>query len=320
VAVSWLIPTLIAKRLAIALLTLAFVSVAVFLATEILPGDVAEIVLGQSATPEAVAGLRAALHLEQPAYLRYFTWLYGLLTGDPGRSLVNDVPVAVLIGSRLSNSLLLAAVTAAFCVPIALSLGISAAIWRGTAYDRLTSLLTLSAVSVPEFFIATLAVIAFAVHLHWLPALSTSPSIGSVSQFSRSFTLPVLSLSCVVIAQMVRMSRAAVLDALRSSYVEMAMLKGARPARIVLCHALPNAIGPIANAAALSLSHLLGGVVIVETIFNYPGLAHLLVDGVATRDMPLVQACAMMFCAGYLILVTIADIAGIVSNPKLRFR
>ncbi len=181
-AVSWLIPTLIAKRLAIALLTLAFVSVAVFLATEILPGDVAEIVLGQSATPEAVAGLRAALHLEQPAYLRYFTWLYGLLTGDPGRSLVNDVPVAVLIGSRLSNSLLLAAVTAAFCVPIALSLGISAAIWRGTAYDRLTSLLTLSAVSVPEFFIATLAVIAFAVHLHWLPALSTSPSIGSVGR------------------------------------------------------------------------------------------------------------------------------------------
>ncbi len=314
------LPKLIAQRLATALATLAFVSVAVFLATELLPGDVAEVVLGQSATPEAVAGLRAALHLDQPATIRYFTWLHGLLTGDPGRSLVNDLPVATLIGARLSNSLLLAAVTAAFCVPVALTLGITSAIWRNSAYDRLVGLLTLSAVAVPEFFIATLAVVVFAVHLHWLPALSTSPSIDSVDRFFRTFTLPVLSLSCVIIAQMVRMSRAAVLDALRSPYVEMAVLKGARPARVVLVHALPNAIGPIANSVALSLSHLLGGVIIVETIFNYPGLAHLLVDGVATRDMPLVQAVAMMFCAGYLILVTIADIAGIVSNPKLRYR
>ena len=315
---SWFVPKLIAQRLAAALATLAFVSVVVFLATELLPGDVAEVVLGQSATPEAVAGLRTALHLDQPAYIRYFTWLHGLLTGDPGRSLVNNLPVATLIGSRLSNSLLLAAVTAAFCVPVALALGITSAIWRNSAYDRLVSLLTLSAVAVPEFFIATLAVVIFAVHLHWLPALSTSPSIDSVERFLRAFTLPVLSLSCVIIAQMVRMSRAAVLDALRQPFVEMAVLKGARPARVVLLHALPNAIGPIANSIALSLSHLLGGVIIVETIFNYPGLAHLLVDGVATRDMPLVQAVAMMFCAGYLILVTIADIAGIVSNPKLR--
>jgi peptide/nickel transport system permease protein len=317
---GWFVPKLIAQRLAIAVATLAFVSVAVFLATEILPGDVAEVVLGQSATPEAVAGLRAALHLDQPAYIRYFIWLHGLLTGDPGRSLVNNLPVATLIGSRLSNSLLLAAVTAAFCVPVALGLGITSAIWRNSLYDRLVSLVTLSAVAVPEFFIATLAVVVFAVHLHWLPALSTSPSVDSAERFFRVFTLPVLSLSCVIIGQMVRMSRSAVLDALRQPYVEMAVLKGARPARVVLLHALPNAVGPIANSVALSLSHLLGGVIIVETIFNYPGLAHLLVDGVATRDMPLVQAVAMMFCAGYLILVTIADIAGIVSNPKLRFR
>jgi peptide/nickel transport system permease protein len=315
---SGFVAKLIAQRLLIAIATLAFVSVAVFLATELLPGDVAEVVLGQSATPEAVAGLRNALHLDQPAHIRYFTWLHGLLTGDPGRSLVNNLPVATLIGSRFANSLLLAGVTAAFCVPVALALGITSAIWRNSFYDRLVSLATLSAVAVPEFFIATLAVVVFAVELHWLPALSTSPSIDSVSRFFRVFTLPVLSLSCVIIAQMVRMSRAAVLDALRRPYVEMAVLKGARPARVVLLHALPNAVGPIANAIALSLSHLLGGVIIVETIFNYPGLAHLLVDGVATRDMPLVQAVAMMFCAGYLILVTIADIAGIVSNPRLR--
>jgi peptide/nickel transport system permease protein len=317
---SWFLVKLIARRLLVALATLAFVSVAVFLATELLPGDVAQIVLGQSATPEAVAGLRAALHLDQPAHLRYLIWLHGLLTGHPGVSLVNGVPVATLIGSRLANSLLLAAVTAAFCVPIALTLGITSAVWRNSPYDRLTSLVTLSGVSVPEFFIATLAVVVFAVHLHWLPALSTSTYVDSPGRFLRVFTLPVLSLSFVIIAQMVRMSRAAVLDALDRPYVEMAVLKGARPARAVLLHALPNAIGPIANAVALSLSHLLGGVIIVETIFNYPGLASLLVDGVATRDMPVVQAVAMMFCAGYLVLVTLADIAGIVSNPKLRSR
>lgn len=311
---------LVARRLAVAVVILAVISVAVFTATEFLPGDVAQVVLGQSATPEAVAGLRAAMHLDQPAYLRYFIWLHGLLTGNPGRSLVNDVPVATLISDRISNSLLLAAVTSAFCVPVALTLGITSAMWRNGIYDRLVSLLTLSAVAVPEFFIATLAVVVFAVHLHWLPALSTSPSIDSVGRFFRVFTLPVLSLSCVVIAQMVRMTRSAVIDALRQPYVEMAVLKGAGPARVVLLHALPNAVGPIANSMALSLSYLLGGVIVVEKIFGYPGLAQLLVDAVSTRDMPLVQAVAMMFCAGYLILVTIADVAGIVSNPKLRHR
>ncbi|MBV9331939.1 MAG: ABC transporter permease [Alphaproteobacteria bacterium] len=315
---SSFIANLVARRLAAALAILAVISVAVFTATEFLPGDVAQVVLGQSATPEAVAGLRAAMHLDQPAYVRYFIWLHGLLTGNPGRSLVNDVPVATLISDRISNSLLLAAVTAAFCVPVALTLGITSAIWRNGLYDRLVNLLTLSAVAVPEFFIATLAVVIFAVHLHWLPALSTSPSIDSVGRFFRVFTLPVLSLSCVVIAQMVRMTRSAVIDALRQPYVEMAVLKGARPARVVLLHALPNAVGPIANSMALSLSYLLGGVIVVEKIFGYPGLAQLLVDAVSTRDMPLVQAVAMMFCAGYLILVTIADVAGIVSNPKLR--
>jgi peptide/nickel transport system permease protein len=311
---------LVARRLAVAIVILAVISVAVFTATEFLPGDVAQVVLGQSATPEAVAGLRAAMHLDQPAYLRYFIWLHGLLTGNPGRSLVNDVPVATLISDRISNSLLLAAVTSAFCVPVALTLGITSAMWRNGVYDRLVSLLTLSAVAVPEFFVATLAVVVFAVHLHWLPALSTSPSFDSAGRFFRVFTLPVLSLSCVVIAQMVRMTRSAVIDALRQPYVEMAVLKGAGPARVVLLHALPNAVGPIANSMALSLSYLLGGVIVVEKIFGYPGLAQLLVDAVSTRDMPLVQAVAMMFCAGYLILVTIADVAGIVSNPKLRHR
>ncbi|UPK05790.1 ABC transporter permease [Bradyrhizobium sp. 170] len=311
---------LVLVRIAIAILTLGFVSVVVFLGTEILPGDVAEALLGQSATPEAVAGLRQALHLDLPAYTRYFLWLGGLLSGDPGRSLVNGLPVAGLIASRLPNSLMLAAVTAVVCVPIALMLGITSAIWRGSIYDRVTSFLTMSIVAMPEFLIATLAVIVFAVNLRWFPALSYSTEIGSLGQFFRLFGLPVFTLSCVMIAWMMRMTRAAVIDTLRSSYVEMAVLKGARPMRVVLTHALPNTIGPIANAVALSLSHLLGGAIIVEIVFNYPGLARLLVDAVSTRDMPLLQACVMIFCSAYLFLVMLADIAGILSNPRLRHR
>jgi peptide/nickel transport system permease protein len=311
---------LIVTRVAVSLLTLWIVSVLVFGATELLPGDVAQAVLGQAATQDAVAGLRAALHLDQPGWLRYLIWLGGLLRGDLGRSLVNQLPVTQLIGSRLPNSLLLAALTAAFSVPLALTLGITAAVKRGSLYDRAANLVTVGVVSVPEFLVATLAVLLFAVKLHWLPALSSVRDIHSVEQLFRSFAMPVVSLSFVVMAQMARMSRAALIGTLDSSYVEMAVLKGARPARIVLRHALPNALGPIVNAVALSLSFLLGGVIIIETIFNYPGLAKLMVDAVSTRDMPVVQACAMIFCAGYLLLTTLADIVAIVSNPRLRYR
>jgi peptide/nickel transport system permease protein len=315
-----LVLRLIATRIALSLLTLLIVSALVFIVTGLLPGDVAEAILGQSATPEALAGLRGALHLDLPAHERYLAWLGGLLTGDPGQSLVNRLPVAKLIGSRLPNSLLLASLTAAFAVPVALTLGITAAIWRGSWYDRVVGIVSVSIVSVPEFFVATLAVLIFAVKLRWLPALSYASDVRSVSQMLRSFAMPIMTLSFVIMAQMVRMSRAALVTQLESSYVEMAVLKGARPARIVLSHALPNALGPIVNAVALSLSSLLGGVIIVETIFNYPGLAKLMVDAVSTRDMPLVQACAMILCAAYLTLVTVADVFAILANPRLRHR
>ncbi|RXH42339.1 ABC transporter permease [Bradyrhizobium zhanjiangense] len=313
-----LLVRLLASRIAIAILTLLFVSVAVFLGTEMLPGDVAQAVYGQNATPDAVEGLRRALHLDQPAYLRYLLWLGRLLTGDPGNSLVSNLPIAELVATRLPNSLMLAFVTIVVCVPMALILGISSAIWQGSLYDRVVSLTTMSLVSVPEFVIATLTVIMFAVNLRWFPALSYSAGLLSLNQVVQLLALPVFTLSCVLIAQIMRMTRAAVIDSLRSSYVETAVLKGARPMRIVLNHAVPNAIGPIANAVALSLSHLLGGAIIVETIFNFPGLGRLLVDAVTTRDMPLIQACVMIFCAAYLFLVTLADIAGILSNPRLR--
>lgn len=309
---------LLAQRIGLALLSLVAVSVVVFAITSVLPGDAAQEQLGQEATPEVLAALRTQLGLDVPAHERYVRWLAGLVRGDLGVSSTTRLPVVDLIASRLPNSLLLAAVTALFSVPIALTLGISAAVWRGSWFDRLESTAAVTVVSVPEFLVATLAVLVFAVKLRWLPALSYVSDIQSLGQMLRAFAMPVVTLTCVIVAQMMRMTRAAVIDQLEAPYIEMVRLKGASPMRTVLAHALPNAVGPIANAVALSLSYLLGGVIIVETIFNYPGIAKLMVEGVAQRDIPLVQGCTMLFCAGYLILVTLADLCGILANPRLR--
>jgi peptide/nickel transport system permease protein len=309
---------LLLQRFALALVTLLMVSVVVFAITNLLPGDAAEESLGQAATPEAVAALRAQFGLDQPAPVRYAHWLGHLLSGNPGNSLLNGKPVTTLIGQRLPSSLVLAGVTAAVSVPLALGLGILSAMLSGSLFDRAVNVGTVALVSVPEFLIATLAVLLFAVKLRWLSALSHTDEIASFTGFVRAYAMPVFTLCCVLVAQMARMTRAALLDQLRAPYVEMARLKGAGPVRVVLVHALPNAIGPIANAVALSLSYLLGGVLIVETVFNYPGIANLMVDAVTTRDIPLVQACAMIFCGAYLLLVMLADILAIVANPRLR--
>ncbi|USX16645.1 ABC transporter permease [Oxalobacteraceae bacterium OTU3REALA1] len=309
---------LLLSRLGIGALTLLIVSIVVFGITNLLPGDAAQESLGQAATPEAVAALRVQFGLDQPAPQRYAHWLIQMLKGDAGVSLVNGQAISALIGDRLPSSLVLAGATAVVSVPLALSLGILSAMFRGSRFDRGMNMLAVSLVSVPEFLIATLAVLLFAVKLRWLSALSHTADIETLGQFLRAYAMPVFTLCCVIVAQMARMTRAAVIDQLRSPYVEMARLKGARPVRIVLMHALPNAIGPIANAVALSLSYLLGGVLIVESIFNYPGIANLMIDAVTTRDIPLVQACAMIFCGAYLLLVMLADICAILSNPRLR--
>jgi peptide/nickel transport system permease protein len=312
------ITLLVLGRLGVAAITLLIVSLVVFGATEMLPGDVVQILLGQAATPEAVAGLREAMRLDDPAPLRYGHWLLALVQGNLGTSYVNNIAIADLIAGRLMNTLQLAAVTTAIAVPTALFLGITTAMFRGSAYDRVVTTAIVAIISVPEFMIATSAVLIFAVWLKWLPALSFANDVASLGELLRVFAMPVITLCCVISAQMIRMTRAAVIDALKMPYVEMALLKGASRSRMVLRHALPNAIGPIVNAVALSVSYLLGGVIIVETIFNYPGIAKLMVDAVATRDLPLIQSCAMIFCLGYLTLITGADIAAILSNPRLR--
>lgn len=309
---------LVVNRLGVSVLTLLAVSAVIFTITSLLPGDAAQQALGQEATPELVAAMRAKFGLDQPGHIRYFHWLGGMLSGDPGIALANGLPVAELIGGRLPASLMLAAVTAAVSVPLALTIGILSAMYRGSLFDRAVSMATVWTVSVPEFLIATIAVLIFAVKLKWLSALSRTEDIATVGEFLRVYALPVMTLCCVIVAQMARMTRAAVIDQLNSPYVEMARLKGVRPIRMALSHALPNAVGPIVNAVALSLAYLIGGVIIVESIFNYPGIASLMVDSVTMRDMPVVQACAMLFCAGYLVLLTVADVCAILSNPRLR--
>lgn len=309
---------LIIVRILYALLTLLLVSIVVFVISGLLPGDAAQEMLGQSATPAAVAALRHQYGLDLPAHVRYLSWIKGIFGGDAGQSIVANMPVSEIIADRLPNSLKLAAATTVLAVPVALFVGIYSAVKRGTYIDRTLNVATLSMVALPEFLVATLGVLIFAVHLRWLPSITLVSKSATWGEFLRSFALPVVSLAVVVIAQMARMTRAAVVDQLDRPYVEMAVLKGVGSGRLILWHVLPNAIGPIANAVALSLSYLLGGAIIVETIFNYPGLASLMVNAVTSRDMALLQTCAMIFCGAYLLLVLIADVVAIFANPRLR--
>ena len=309
----------IIRRAGYSLLSLFLLSLTIFLFVRV-TGDPTSLLTEPGASPDDIEAMRHQFGLDQPALQRYFQWLMHVVSGNFGTSLSNNLPVSELISTRLPNSLVLAGLTTLVSVPVALFIGILSAMYRGSLLDRALNVLTLSTVAVPEFLIATIAVLIFAVKLRWLPALSYLSEVTSFGALLRIYAMPVMTLCCVIVAQMARMTRAAVLDQLNASYVEMALLKGASPMRIVLRHVLPNTIGPIANAVALSLSYLFGGVVIVESIFNYPGLASLMVDAVTNRDMPLVQGCVMVFCAAYLALVLIADLCQIISNPRLRQR
>ncbi|MEN4977207.1 ABC transporter permease [Erwinia billingiae] len=310
--------TLILRRIGSGLLTLLIVSALVFLITSMLPGDAAQMILGQSATPETVAALRQHLGLDQPLIVRYFSWLAGMFQGDFGTSFASNLPVTQLVAQRIPATFQLAATTTLVSVPVALIIGITAAMKRGSLLDRALVVSTMAVVAVPEFLVATVAVIIFAVKLHWVPAMSLGSTHQDFLGFLRTFALPVMTLCCVVVAQMARMTRAAIVNQMDSPYLEMTLLKGVSPLRAMLRHALPNAVGPIANAISLSLSYLFGGVIIIESIFSYPGLASQMVDAVSNRDLPVVQLCVMFFAVCYLVLLLIADVLTIAFNPKWR--
>lgn len=309
---------LIARRIGAGILTLLIVSAVVFFITSLLPGDAAQMILGQNATPETVAALRQQLGLDQPLLMRYLHWLTGMVQGDFGTSFASHLPVSQLVAQRIPATFELAGITTLICVPLALIIGIIAAMNRGSRLDRALVIGTMATVAVPEFLVATVAVLIFAVKLHWVSAMSFGSPDSDLLSYLKAYALPVLTLCCVLVAQMARMTRAAIINQLDSPYLEMALLKGVSPLRAVLRHALPNAVGPIANAISLSLSYLFGGVIIIETIFSYPGLASQLVDAVSNRDLPVVQLCVMLFAACYLVLLLAADILTIAFNPKWR--
>ncbi len=307
----------ILRRTAAGIATLFLVSILVFIGTSVLPGDVAQILLGQMATPETLAALRAKLGLDQPAYIRYFYWLGDLLTGDLGVSKAGGATISSIISVRMWNTIWLSGIVAFIAIPISIALGLLTAMYPGTRLDRIVTFCTLSLISVPEFLVATCLVLILAVHLRWLPSIAYMSGNETGWQLIKAMAMPILTLVIVVSAQIVRMTRATVLNVMSSPYIEMAILKGVPRKRIILRHALFNAIGPIVNVIALNLAWLISGVVIVETIFAYPGLAKLMIDGVQIRDLPLVQAIAMIFCATYVILIFIADMASILSNPRI---
>jgi peptide/nickel transport system permease protein len=309
---------LVAQRIALGLLLLLAASVLIFVGTQILPGDVAQSILGQSATPEALENLRRDLGLNDPAYVRYFKWLGAVLQGDLGNALSNGKNISEAMGRRLSNTLFLASWAAIFSVPLAATLGLLAVRFKNRWPDKLISGVTLATISLPEFFIGYLLIYFVAVKLRWFPSVAIINDSMSLGDKLQAIALPVTVLTLVVLAHMMRMTRAAILNVMQSAYIETAELKGLTPFNVIRKHAFPNAIAPIVNVVMINLAYLVVGVVIVEVIFVYPGLGQYLVDHVAKRDVPVVQAVALVFAAVYIGLNIVADIVSIVSNPRLR--
>jgi peptide/nickel transport system permease protein len=309
---------LVAQRIALGLLLLLAVSVLIFAGTQILPGDVAQSILGQSATPESLANLREELGLNRPAYVRYFAWLGGVLTGDLGTALSSGQDIATSIGGRLWNTLFLAFWAAIVSVPLAIILGLLAVRYRNGAIDKAISGLALASTSLPEFFIGYLLVYFFAVKWQIFPGISTVYEGMPLGERMMAIALPATALTLVVLAHMMRMTRAAILNVMQSAYIETAELKGLSAFEIIRKHAFPNAIAPVINVVMLNLAFLIVGVVVVEVIFVYPGMGQYLVDHVSKRDVPVVQAVGLIFAAVYIGLNIIADIGGILANPRLR--
>ena len=310
---------LILKRLGVGLVTVLAVSLIIFFGTKILPGDAAQIRLGQSATPENIAAFRARLGLDQPYYVQYLSWAKDFLIGNMGTSLASDVPITELISDRYKNTVFVACLTAAIGVPISLALGIVAAMYPGSLYDRTLTLISVSLVAAPEFLTATILVLLFVFALGVGNAIVMGSTEGKgVFELIAHFALPITTLCFVIASQLIRMSRAAVLNVMSSPYIEMAILKGVPRRRIIFRHALLNAVGPIVNVVALNLAYLVTGVIVVEVYIGYNGLATLIVQGVQTRDYVMIQGLGMIFCLTYVVLMLIADIAAFASNARLR--
>ena len=312
---------LIAQRIALGLLLLWAVSILIFVGTLILPGDVAQAILGQAAIPETLANMRTELGLNEPALSRYLNWAGGVLQGDLGKALTNGEDIAQAIGKRLGNTLFLAFWAAVVSVPLAIFLGLMAVRYRNRWPDKLISGFTLATISVPEFLLGYIAVYFLAVKWRLLPSLASIYDEMTLGEQLYAISMPVLVLVLTVLGHMMRMTRAAILNVMQSAYIETAELKGLRPISIIAKHAFPNAIAPVINVVMLNMAYLVVGVVgvvVVEVVFVYPGMGQYLVDHVSKRDVPVVQACRLVFAAIYIGLNIVADVVSILANPRLR--
>ncbi|OED49693.1 ABC transporter permease [Leisingera sp. S232] len=309
---------LLAQRISLSLLLLLLISVVIFAGTIVLPGDVAQSILGQSATPEALANLRAELGVNDPPVQRYFAWLFGAMQGDLGTALTSGQDIAQALSSRIGNTLFLAFWAAVVAVPLAIFLGLLAVRFKDRWPDKLISAVTLASISIPEFLIGYVLMYFIAVKMRWAPSVAMINDSMSLLEKLHSIALPVAVLTLVVLAHMMRMTRAAILNVMQSAYIETAELKGLNAFQVIYRHAFPNAIAPIVNVVMINLAYLVVGVVVIEVVFVYPGMGQYLVDHVSKRDVPVVQACGLIFAAVYIALNMFADIVAILSNPRLR--
>ncbi|MEP5730660.1 MAG: ABC transporter permease [Sulfitobacter sp.] len=309
---------LLAQRIALGLILLFAASVLIFGGTMMLPGDVAQQILGQSATPQALENLRADLGLNDPPITRYFQWLGGILQGDLGTALTNGRDIAESLGFRLKNTLFLAFWAALISVPLAIFLGLLAVRYKDRWPDKLISAITLTTISIPEFMIGYVLIYWVSIKAGWFSSVAIINDSMTLGAKLNAIAIPVMVLTLVVLAHMMRMTRAAILNVMQSAYIETAELKGMGMLKIIAKHAFPNAVAPIVNVVMINLAYLVVGVVVVEVVFAYPGMGQYLVDHVSKRDVPVVQACGLIFAAVYIGLNLIADIVSILANPRLR--
>jgi peptide/nickel transport system permease protein len=321
---SWLrhggIAAFVVRRVLLGLVVLFFVSVVVFVSTQAL-GDPARAILGRNATPDALKALQKELNLGQSVVGQYLSWIGGVVHGSFGRSLAAQEPVSKLLGPRLVNSGVLVLCAAVISVPLSIAIGSWAALRREKSFDNVSSNLMLVLAAIPEFVVAVLLVILFATTVfHWLPAISPIPPGEHPWSHPKILILPVVTLIIAVAPYVARIMRASMIEVLESDYVEMARLKGLPERTVLVRHALPNAIGPVFQVIAINLAYLAGGVIVVEYVFNYPGIGSALQDAVVNHDLPVVQALAMLIAAVYVVLNLLADVATILVTPRLRTR
>jgi len=306
------------RRLLLAGFTLIFVAVVVFAVTESLPGDACTAFLGKLAQGERLANCQASLGLDEPAHKRFMQWSSDILRGDLGDSLKRKRPINEIIAPRLRNTLALGAFAALIGIPLAIILGVFAGVYQERLPDHMISGLSLLAMTIPEFVIATALIFIFAISFKWFPAVTILPTDASLIEILPNIVLPMITLAFVMTAHILRITRASVIDTMRSEFVKMAKLKGVSFRRIIFRHMLPSALLPTINIAALTIAWLLSGVVVIEKVFNYPGLGTLMIQSIFDRDLPLVQAITLMFALIYMAVNLIADLLVILLNPKMR--